>query len=60
MFGSVNNADVAAAIAKSGTEIDRKFIKVVGGTVKRLGKYNATVRLHRTVVADITFEVIAE
>ncbi len=60
LFGSVNNADVAAAIAKSGTEIDRKFIKVVGGTVKRLGKYNAAVRLHRTVVADIIFEVIAE
>ena len=60
LFGSVNNADVAAAIAKAGTEIDRKFIKVVGGTVKRLGKYNAAVRLHRTVVADIIFEVIAE
>ena len=60
LFGSVNNADVAAAIEKAGTTIDRKFIKVVGGTVKRLGKYNATVRLHRTVVADITFEVIAE
>jgi large subunit ribosomal protein L9 len=59
LFGSVNNADVAAAIVKSGTEIDRKFVKVVGGTVKRLGKYNATVRLHRAVVADITFEVIA-
>ncbi len=60
LFGSVNNADVAEAIAKSGTEVDRKFIKVVGGTVKRLGKYNASVRLHRTVVADITFEVVAE
>jgi large subunit ribosomal protein L9 len=60
LFGSVNNADVAAAIAKAGTEIDRKFIKVVGGSVKRLGKYNASVRLHRAVVADITFDVIAE
>lgn len=60
LFGSVNNADVAAAISKAGTEVDRKFIKVVGGTVKRLGKYNASVRLHRTVVVDITFEVIAE
>lgn len=60
LFGSVNNADVAAAIAKSGTEIDRKFIKVVGGSVKRLGKYNASVRVHRAVVAEITFEVIAE
>ena len=60
LFGSVNNADVAAAIEKAGTEIDRKFIKVAGGSVKRLGKYNATVRLHRAVVIDITFEVIAE
>jgi len=60
LFGSVNNADVAAAFAKAGTEIDRKFIKVVGGSVKRLGKYNASVRLHRAVVAEIIFEVIAE
>ncbi|MFT5762134.1 MAG: large subunit ribosomal protein L9 [Polaribacter sp.] len=59
LFGSVNNADVAEAIAKAGTEIDRKFIKVVGGSVKRLGKYEATVRLHRAVVADITFDVVA-
>ena len=60
LFGSVNNIDVAAAISKSGTEIDKKFIKVIGGNVKSLGKYNASVRLHREVVADITFEVVAE
>ncbi|PQJ23187.1 50S ribosomal protein L9 [Tenacibaculum sp. SG-28] len=60
LFGSVNNADLAAAIAKEGTEIDRKFIKVTGGNVKRLGKYNAAIRLHRTIVLDITFEVVAE
>ncbi|CAM1355027.1 MULTISPECIES: 50S ribosomal protein L9 [Tenacibaculum] len=60
LFGSVNNADVAVALSKAGTEIDRKFIKVTGGNVKRLGKYNAAVRLHRAVVADIVFEVVAE
>ncbi|CAM1347713.1 50S ribosomal protein L9 [Tenacibaculum crassostreae] len=60
LFGSVNNIDVAAALEKAGTEIDKKFIKVTGGNVKRLGKYNAAVRLHRTVVADIVFEVVAE
>ncbi len=60
LFGSVNNINVAEAITKAGTEIDKKFIKVVGGTVKRLGKYNASVRLHREVVADIVFEVVAE
>ncbi|MEN8745301.1 MAG: 50S ribosomal protein L9 [Polaribacter sp.] len=60
LFGSVNNIDLAAAIAKAGTDLDKKFIKVVGGSVKRLGKYEATVRLHRAVVADITFEVVKE
>ena len=60
LFGSVNNIDVAEALVKAGTEIDKKFIKVTGGNVKRLGKYNAAVRLHRTVVADIVFEVVAE
>ena len=58
LFGSVNNIDLAAALAKAGTDLDKKFIKVVGGSVKRLGKYEAAVRLHRAVVADITFEVI--
>ena len=60
LFGSVNNINLADSIAKSGTTIDKKFIKVVGGSVKRLGKYQATVRLHREVVADITFEVVSE
>jgi large subunit ribosomal protein L9 len=60
LFGSVNNIDLAAALAKAGTDLDKKFIKVVGGSVKRLGKYEAAVRLHRAVVADITFEVVKE
>lgn len=60
LFGSVNNIDIAAAIEKAGQSIDKKFIKVDGGNVKRLGKYKATVRLHRAVVVDLTFEVIAE
>ena len=60
LFGSVNNIDLAEAFAKSGNDIDKKYIKVVGGSVKRLGKYNASVRLHRDVIADITFEVVAE
>ena len=60
LFGSVSNIDVAEAIAKAGTEVDKKFVKVTGGSVKRLGKYEASVRLHRNVVAEITNEVIAE
>ncbi|MEI6866305.1 50S ribosomal protein L9 [Flavicella sp.] len=60
LFGSVSNIDIAAAISKSGVEIDKKFIKVTGGIIKRTGKYNAAARLHRTVVAEFTFDIIAE
>lgn len=60
LFGSVNNIDVADALQKAGHDIEKKFINVNGGTVKRLGKYNAVVRLHREVVVDLPFEVIAE
>ena len=60
LFGSVNNIDVAAALEKEGQEIDKKFINVIGGNVKRLGKYNAIIRLHREVSVDLPFEVVAE
>ena len=60
LFGSVSNIDLAEAIAKAGQDIDRKFINIQGGTVKRVGPYNAKVRLHREVIVDLPFEVIAE
>lgn len=60
LFGSVNNINVAEALEKEGHEIDKKFISVIGGNVKRLGKYDAVIRLHREVSVDFTFEVIAQ
>ena len=60
LFGSVNNANVSEQFAKSGHEIDKKFINIAGGNIKRLGKYNAKVRLHRDVTVDIEFEIIPE
>lgn len=60
LFGSVNNIDVADALQKAGHTVEKKFINVIGGNVKRLGKYNAIIRLHREVTVDLPFEVIAE
>lgn len=60
LFGSVSNIDLADALQKEGQTIDKKYINVVGGTVKRLGKYSAVIRLHRDVTIDLPFEVIAE
>lgn len=60
LFGSITNMDVAAALEKQGHEIDKKFISINGGTVKRTGSCNAQIRLHREVIVDFPFEVIAE
>ncbi|MFI8378013.1 50S ribosomal protein L9 [Leeuwenhoekiella sp. NPDC079379] len=60
LFGSITDADLAAALAKNGVEIDRKYITIAGGNIKRLGQYEASLRFHREVVATLTFDVIAE
>ncbi|GLB49974.1 50S ribosomal protein L9 [Neptunitalea lumnitzerae] len=60
LFGSISNADLAEIFAKEGHAIDKKFISVAGGTIKRTGKYTAAVRLHREVILDFNFEVVAE
>jgi len=60
LFGSVNNIDIANELKKAGHDIDKKFITVAGGSVKRLGKYDAVVRLHRAVSVDLAFDVIAQ
>ena len=58
LFGSITNFDIAEALEKAGQSIDRKFI--TSGIVKRTGKYNATVRLHRDVIVDLPYEIVAE
>ncbi len=60
LFGSVSNADVAEALAANNISLDKKFISVQGGLVKRIGNYNAKVRFHRDVIADLSFDVVAE
>ncbi len=60
LFGSVTSIDLAAAIEKEGHEIDKKFINILGGAVKRTGPASAQIRLHRDVLVDFAFEVIAE
>ncbi|SMC85855.1 50S ribosomal protein L9 [Cellulophaga tyrosinoxydans] len=60
LFGSVTNIDLADALAKEGQEIDKKYISIQGGAIKRTGPYNAQIRLHRDVVVDFPFEVVGE
>lgn len=58
LFGSITNIDIADALEKAGQTIDRKFI--TSGIVKRTGKYTANVRLHRDVIVELPYEIIAD
>ncbi len=60
LFGSVTNGDLADALEKEGVSIEKKYINVAGGAIKRTGQYDATIRFHREVVSTFTFEVVAE
>jgi large subunit ribosomal protein L9 len=59
IFGSVSNIQVAEALAKAGFEIDRKII-YIKETIKEVGNYKATIKLHKEVSVDVPFEVVSE
>ena len=52
IFGSVNSIQIAEALEKLGHNVDRKLIDIKE-PVKEVGKYNATVRLHKEVTVEI-------
>ena len=59
IFGSVNNIQIAEALAAQGFEIDRKVI-AIKDAVKEIGKHSATIKLHKEVKVEIAFEVVSE
>lgn len=58
LFGSISSSDLNCELSNLGYDFDKKIIKIMGGSVKRLGTYVATLRLHRNVVHELSFEVI--
>ena len=58
LFGSISSSDLNSELSNLGYDFDKKIIKIMGGSVKRLGTYVATLRLHRNVVHELSFEVI--
>ena len=60
IFGSVNTIQLAEAFKAKGLNVERKQILLKEDTIKTLGKYTATVQLHREVSAEFEFEVIEE
>ena len=58
LFGSISSSDLNSELSNLGYDFDKKIIKIMGGSVKRLGTYVATLRLHRNVIHELSFEVI--
>ena len=61
IFGSINNIQVADALAAMGYEVDRKNIAVTGeDNIKEVGTYEAVVKCYRDIKATVKLEVVAE
>lgn len=60
LFGSVGNADIAAALGAQGFEVERSSIRMPDGPLKQTGEVPLEVVLHADVVANITVAVVGE
>ena len=60
LFGSVTNADIAAALEKQGFKIDKSQVRMAEGHLKQIGDHPVGISLHTDVVANITVSVLGE
>ena len=61
VFGSVNNIQVAEALAAQGIEIDRSNITFANtDSLKEVGVYEAIVKIYRDITATVKVEVAGE
>ncbi len=60
LFGSVTNADIVAALAVQGFEIEKAQVRMPAGHLKQIGDHPVSIALHTDVVANITVSVLGE
>jgi large subunit ribosomal protein L9 len=60
LFGSVTNADVAAALAAQGHKVEKGQVHMATGHLKQIGDHPITIALHPDVVANVTVTVVGE
>jgi large subunit ribosomal protein L9 len=60
LFGSVTNADIAAALVAQGHKVEKGQVRMETGHLKQIGDHPITVALHPNVVANVTVSVLGE
>ncbi|RXZ43395.1 50S ribosomal protein L9 [Crenobacter cavernae] len=60
LFGSVTNADIAAAIVATGVEVTRAEVRLPNGPFKTTGEFDLEIALHHDVVVPVKVLVTPE
>jgi large subunit ribosomal protein L9 len=58
LFGSVTNADIAAALTNQGFPVEKANVRMPQGPLKTTGEHPVSVSLHTDVVVDVTVAVV--
>lgn len=59
LFGSVTTADVADAVRTSGGPLIEKRAVTLDHSIKSVGSHNVEIKLHPSVTATVSIEVVA-
>lgn len=59
IFGTVTSQQIAVELSKQGFDIDRRDIDL-DEDIRMIGVYNATVKIHRDISANVKVQVISE
>jgi large subunit ribosomal protein L9 len=60
LFGSVGTADIAEAFSKTGTEVEKREVRMPTGPIRTLGDHAVELHLHADVNVAVTVRVVAE
>lgn len=60
LFGSVGTADIAEALSKAGTEVEKREVRMPTGPIRTLGDHAVELHLHADVNVALTVRVVAE
>lgn len=59
LFGSVTNAEIAEALAKTGIKLDKRKI-VISEPIKNVGTYTVTCKLGYEISAPLSVKIVEE
>lgn len=60
LFGSVTNADIAAALVAEGHQVEKGQVRMAEGHLKQIGDHAVSIALHPDVIVDVTVSVLGE